>query len=103
MASGKFAAVVLTGIVDELVYTVPASVVDTANIRLSNPTSAAINVSVNIGTGSGSVAADLVVPTQSIAAKGVMDETGFVMSAGEKIFVTSSAAGIVVRVNGHEV
>ena len=102
MASGKLGSANLAAGADMLVYTVPASTVATINIRVANRNAAAAKVRVAIGTGASPDAADYIDYDISVPANGILEDTGLVCSAGEKIWVRSDVANVSVRVHGFE-
>lgn len=102
MAAGKLGAADLGAAVDTLLYTVPASTVTTLNIRASNRNPSAIKVRIAIGTGGAPAAADYIDYDVAVAANGILEDTGIVCSAGEKVWVRSDLANVSVRVHGFE-
>jgi hypothetical protein len=102
MASGKLGSANLAAGADTLVYTVPASTVATINIRFANRNASAVKICVAIGTGASPDAADYIDYDVSVPANGILEDTGFVCSAGEKIWVRSDVANVSVRVHGFE-
>ena len=102
MASGKLGTANLAAGADTLVYTVPSSTVATINIRVANRNAAAAKVRVAIGTGETPTAADYIDYDISLAANGILEDTGLVCSSGEKVWVRSDVANVSVRVHGFE-
>lgn len=102
MASGKLGTANLAAGADTTVYTVPASTVATINIRVANRNAAAAKVRVAIGTGASPDAADYIDYDILLAANGILEDTGIVCGAGEKIWVRSDVANVSVRVHGFE-
>ena len=102
MASGKLGTANLAAGADTLVYTVPASTVATINIRVANRNAAAAKIRVAIGTGANPTAADYIDYDISVPANGILEDTGLVCSAGEKVWVTSNVANVSARVHGFE-
>ena len=102
MASGKLGTANLDADADTLVYTVPASTVATINIRVANRNAAAAKIRVAIGTGANPTAADYIDYDISVPANGILEDTGLVCSAGEKVWVTSNVANVSARVHGFE-
>ena len=101
MASGKLGSANLAAGAATLVYTVPASTVATINIRVANRNAAA-KIRVAIGTGANPAAADYIDYDISLAANGILEDTGLVCSAGEKVWVTADVSNVSVRVHGFE-
>lgn len=102
MTSGKLGTANLAAGADTLVYTVPASTVATVNVRVANRNAAAAKIRVAIGIGASPDAADYIDYDASVPANGILEDTGIVCSAGEKIWVTSDVANVSVRVHGFE-
>ena len=102
MASGKLGSANLAAGADTLVYTVPASTVATVNVRVANRNAAAAKIRVAIGTGENPTAADYIDYDISLAANGILEDTGLVCSAGEKVWVTSNVSNVTARVHGFE-
>ena len=102
MASGKLGSANLAAGADTLVYTVPASTVATINIRVANRNTAAAKIRVAIGTGANPTAADYIDYDISLAANGILEDTGLVCSAGEKVWVMSNVSNVTARVHGFE-
>ena len=102
MASGKLGTANLAAGADTLVYTVPASTVATVNVRVANRNTKAVKIRVAIGTGAAPDAADYIDYDISLAANGILEDTGLVCSAGEKVWVTSDVSNVIARVHGFE-
>jgi hypothetical protein len=102
MASGKLGAADLAANTDTLLYTVPASTVATVNVRIANRNASAVKVRVAIGIGASPEVKDYMEYDISIPANGILEDTGIVCSAGEKVWVSSDTASVSVRVHGFE-
>lgn len=102
MKTGKLGAADLATGADTLVYTVPSNNTATVNIRVANRNTAAAKVRVAIGTGEAPGAADYIDYDVSVLANGILEDTGIVCGAGEKIWVRSDVANVSVRVYGFE-
>lgn len=102
MAQGKLGSANLSAGVDTLVYTVPAGMSATANIRIVNRNTDTAKVRVAVGTGLSPAAADYIDYDVAIPPSGILEDTGVVCSAGEKIWVRSDVASVSVRVHGFE-
>lgn len=103
MASGKLGSADLpAGGADTLLYTVPASTVATVNIRIANRNTAAAKIRVAIGTGASPDAADHIDYDVEVSANGILEDTGIVCSAGEKVWVRSDVSNVTARVHGFE-
>lgn len=103
MASGKLGAANLpAGGTGTLLYTVPASTVSTVNVRFANRGAAASKVRLAIGVGASPADTDYLSYDQSLPANGIIEDTGIVCSAGEKVWAISDVATVSVRVHGFE-
>lgn len=102
MAAGILGSADLGAAADTLLYTVPASTVTTLNIRASNRNSSAIKVRVAVGTGGAPAATNYIDYDVAVGANGILEDTGIVCSAGEKVWVRSDLANVSVRVYGFE-
>lgn len=102
MAQGKLGSADLSVGVDTLVYTAPANTTATVNIRVTNRSASSAAVRVAVGAGASPAAADYIDYDVVVPANGIMEDTGVVCSAGEKIWVRSSVASVSVRVHGFE-
>ena len=102
MASGKLGTANLAAGADTLVYTVPASSVATINIRVANRNSTTVAIRVAIGTGASPDAADYIDYDLPLAANSILEDTGIVCGAGEKLWVRSDVSNVSVRVHGFE-
>ena len=102
MASGNLGSADLTATTDTLLYTVPASSLATLNIRVANRNSTTVAIRVAIGTGASPAVKDYIDYDLPVPANGVLEDSGIVCSAGEKVWAYSSMAGVSVRVHGFE-
>ena len=102
MTSGKLGSADLTATTDTLLYTVPDSSLATLNIRVANRNSTTVAIRVAIGTGEAPAVKDYIDYDFLVAANGVLEDSGIVCSAGEKVWAYSSMAGVSVRVHGFE-
>lgn len=102
MASGKLGAANCAANSNTLLYTVPASLVATANLSLVNRTTAPIAIRVAIGTGSAPADQDYIEYGVSLPPGTPLERTALVLSAGEKVWVHAAAAGISARLFGYE-
>ena len=103
MASGKLGTANLpAGGAGTLLYTVPASTVSTVNVRFANRNSAAAKIRLAIGVGASPAVTDYLSYDQSLPANGIIEDTGIVCSAGEKVWAISDTANVSVRVHGFE-
>jgi len=84
------------------VYTVPTGKVATVNLNLCNFTGDARKVFVVACTTNTYVNADFLEHGTLIPAHGVLERTGLVLSAGEKLRAWDDGAGISARAHGFE-
>lgn len=84
------------------VYTVPASTESTVNVRLTNRTTAGIKCRVAISATTTPTDADYINYDVEIPANGILEATGLVCAASERVTVYAAATGISVRVHGFE-
>lgn len=101
MPNGLLGKSALAANVDSVLYTVPANVVATLSLNLCNRTTSDIRVRVWIGTGTTD---DSVIEYDAmIPPNGVLERTGLVASAGEKVTIRAvEKAGMSARVMGFE-
>ena len=102
MASGKFGNAVLTAATWSVLYTVPTGMVSTANINVCNRSESIARVRIAIAAGIMPGNAECIEYDALLNAHGVLERTGIVCSAGEKIVVWADAANVSVRVHGFE-
>ncbi len=103
MASGKLGSADLpAGGSGTLLYTVPASTLSTVNVRTANRNATTAKVRLAIGVGASPATTDYLSYDQSLPANGIIEDTGIVCSAGEKVWVISDVANVSVRVHGFE-
>lgn len=103
MASGRLGTASLAATTNTLIYTVPAGITATINIRMANraATAARIRVALTVGgaapTLNDYISYDLLLPE-----RGIVEEVGLVVSSGEAVYVYSDSANVTVRVHGME-
>lgn len=107
MASGKLAQVLIGGAAtNTTIYTVPANMVATLNILVTNNNANAVPVRIAISTQSGTtpLLSEYIEYNASVpAVNGVLERTAIVCSAGEKIIVwAGTGAALTFRINGIE-
>jgi len=102
MPSGKLGAADLAAAVDTLLCTASAAKVTTANICLCNRGEAATTVRVAIGTGAAPAVTDYIEYEASLPANGILERTGVVLTAGEKVWVRAAAVSVSARAHGFE-
>lgn len=98
MASGLWGKADLAAGVDtQIGDAVAAGKVATLNIRFCNRSGSAAKYRVAIGTGGAPAAGDYITHDREI-----IEDTGIVLSAGEKLWVRSDIPNVSVRVHGFE-
>lgn len=102
MASGKLGAADLAAATATLLYTVPASTIATVNVRFANRNNVSTEIRLAIGTGASPTSTDYLSYEQTLPQNGIVEDTGIVCSAGEKVWAYATIAGVSVRVHGHE-
>lgn len=102
MASGNLGSAALAAAADTLIYTVPAGKVATLNINCTNRDSVSAKVRIAIGVGANPANADYIQYDTTLAGNGVIERTGIVCGAGEKVWVRSDTASVSVRIHGFE-
>lgn len=102
MPSGKFASATLPANADTVLHEVPANTINTVNIRLCNRTPNPIRAHIAIGTGATPTDADYIAYNATVPPNGILEETGIACSAGEKIWITPTTAGLTARIHGFE-
>ena len=102
MAAGKLGNAVLPTNTDTVLYTVPANVVATVNINICNKGAATAKVRLAIAANAAPGAAEYLEYDTALPANGVLERTGIVCSAGEKVVVRADTADVAVRVHGFE-
>lgn len=103
MASGFFYSsdITTTG-TPVLITTTAFAKISTVNIRLANRSASPVKVRVAIGTGASPATKDYISYDAVIATGGIYEDTGFAVSAGEKVWVQTDTANISVRIHGME-
>lgn len=102
MPSGVLGKANLTASTNTLIYTVPASTITTANIRICNRNASVAKVRVAIGTGASPNVADYIDYDITVPDNGILEDTGIVCSAGEKVWVWSDVTNVTARIHGFE-
>lgn len=102
MASGFLGRALLAASTQTLLYTVPAATLAVVNIRIANQNSTSVNVRVAITGGSTPTPQDFITYDFNVDGNSILEETGFVCSAAERVYVFASATNVSVRVHGYE-
>lgn len=96
MATGRLAATALTAATRATIYTTPASTYTIASVTVCNRGTVTSNISIAITTADTPNAdgSEFIEFETSLLAKNVLERTGLVLAAGQKIVVLSSAANV---------
>ena len=102
MPSGKLGAADLAANADTLLYTVPVGTVTTVSVRLCNRGTTQVKLRVAVGSGAAPAASDYIDYDANVPANGILENTGIVMSAREKLWVRSDTTNVSARAHGFE-
>lgn len=102
MASGKLGANDVSATTNTTVYTCPASTYAVVAVNICNRGASAANVRIAVADTDTPGNAEYIEYDTQVFAKNVLERTGLVLSAGQKIVVYSSAASISAVVVGIE-
>lgn len=103
MATGRLGAEDIAATTNTTVYTCPASTFAVVTISLCNRNaSSSRNIRLAVSTGGTPSNAEYVEYDSELLAKGVLERTGLVLSAGQRLVVYSSATDISAVVYGIE-
>lgn len=102
MASGLLGKASLAATTETVLYAVPDNTVAVATVSLCNTTAAPLTARLAIANTTAAGAADYLAYDLSIPGGGFFERGGIALSAGEKIIVRGSAAGLSARAHGFE-
>ena len=102
MATGRLGTANLAAATDTTVYEVPASTFAVVTVSVCNRGASASNIQVSICDTASPGDDEFIEFDTSLSAKGVLERTGLVLKATEKIVVRSSAASVSAVVYGIE-
>jgi hypothetical protein len=102
MATGRLGTANLAAATDTTVYEVPASTFAVVTVSVCNRGASASNIQVAICDTATPGDDEFIEFDTSLSAKGVLERTGVVLKATEKIVVRSSAASVTAVVYGIE-
>lgn len=102
MATGVLGQSSPTATTNTTVYTVPASTVATCTVNICNRSTSAITARVAIASTGTPADSEWIEYDASIPGNGVLERSGIVAHAGERIVVYVSAATASVNVYGYE-
>lgn len=102
MASGKLGTSAPSASTNTTVYTVPASTLATLSINVVNRGTGNANVNIALTTSASPANADYIEYGVEVLPNGVLERSGIVASALEKVIVNSTTADCTFRVHGFE-
>lgn len=102
MASGLFGSADLVAATDTLLFTATVGKVTTLNIRFANRNASNVKIRLAIGAGASPALKDYMSYDLTMIGGGIVEDTGIVLSAGEKVWVRSDTANVSVRAHGWE-
>lgn len=102
MASGNLGSAALEANADTLLYTVPAGKVATLNINCTNRDAGNVKVRIAIGAGAAPANRDYIEYDVNVLGNGVLERSGIVCGAGEKVWVRADTPNVSVRIHGFE-
>ncbi len=98
MSQGLLGSADLSAATDTLLFT--AAALQTLNVIVCNRNAGAARIRIAIGTGSVPAATDYLWYDLSLSGNLPAEQTGVVVSSGEKVWVRSDLANVSVRVHG---
>lgn len=102
MASGILGQAAPSANTDTTVYTVPANTLSTFSISICNTGSTTFTVRVAIASNATPAASEWIEYDASVPVSGVLERTGIVAHAGERVVVRVTAATAAITVFGFE-
>lgn len=102
MASGKLGAAALSANTDTTVYTVPSSTVATVNVNMCNRGTVATTVRLAVAATGSPGNSEFIEYEAILPPNGVLERTGIVCSAAERVVARAASADVSVRVHGFE-
>lgn len=102
MATGVLGQAAPAATTNTTVYTVPAATVAVTTISIANTTVSPIAVRLAVAALATPTTSEFIEYDTVIAANGVLERSGVVMNATEKVVVFASAVGLAVSVYGYE-
>lgn len=102
MATGRLGAVDLSAATDTTVYTCPASTFSVVSVSVCNRGATSATIRVAVAASATPTAAEYIEYDSTVLAKGVLERTGIVLSAGQVLVVRSSAISVNAVVMGIE-
>lgn len=94
MATGRLGVSDLAAAENVTLYTVPIGTFSVISVNLCNRSNQACNVRVAISTSASPTNAEFIEFDTELLGKGVLERTGIIMNAGQRLVVYSNAAGV---------
>jgi len=102
MATGRLGVADLTVAENTVVYTVPANTFAVISVNLCNRNNSAVGLRLAVSSTTEPSSAEFIEFDVEVGGKGVLERTGIIMGAGQRIVAYSSAANVSVVVFGIE-
>ena len=103
MASGRLSALDISApATDTLLYTVPSSKVSSFSVSIVNRTATPVKIRLALTTSTSVAAGEYVAYDVTVYGNEVYERSGFVLDAGKRVYVRSSATGVNAVAYGYE-
>jgi hypothetical protein len=102
MASGILGKASLVAATETVLYTVPTGRVTSCSVNICNVSADTAKIRLALVDGATTTDAHYIEYDTSLASKGVMERTGLVVSAGQKVVVQSDTSNVSAVVYGFE-
>jgi len=102
MASGRLGKADLVATTDTVVYTCPADTFTVATVSICNRGNQVITLKMSVSDSGTPDASEYVEYNTEVLSHGVLERTGLVMNAGQKLVVWSNAVNVSAVVMGIE-